>query len=359
MKHSVAFRVDSGVRVGSGHVMRCLALARKLRENGHESVFICRPSLGSMESWIKNEGFLVEILPESDGARDVDSQLMHGDFLSSTIREDADATLRCLEIYPAIGMVVVDHYGICRPWDDIVGQKCKLIKIDDLADRRHKCSVLIDQNFYIDSTNRYNGLIESSSRCLLGPSYALLRPEFESVDISFRNSRQSNDSILVSFGAGDNLGLSCKVAQDLLRNTQFRISVLGSPRSKDVDTWARLQREFPTKLKGPRFVSSPVEELKAADFYVGAGGTITWERFAVGLPGLVYSIAENQVAMAHDLDLAGFQKYLGNMDDYSADVLLQEIDQAKDRLRSESIKIRRLVDGCGVSRVFSVIQDFL
>jgi len=359
VKRAVAFRVDSGSRVGSGHVMRCLALAGKLREEGYQSVFICRPSPGSVESWIEKAGYIVETLPESEGNKEVNAKLMHGDFLGSTIQEDADATLLYLEKYPTIELMVVDHYGICRPWDDIVGQKYKLIKIDDLADRPHKCAVLIDQNFYIDSAQRYDCLVENGARCLLGPTYALLRPEFRNVDISFRKSRQSDDSILVSCGGADNLGLSCKVAQDLLRNTEYKISVLGSPRLKDMDTWAMLHSEFPTRLRGPRFVSSPVDELKAADLYVGAGGTITWERFAVGLPGLVYSIAENQVAMARDLDRAGFQKYLGRIDAYSSEVLLQEVDRAKDRIRSESIKVRSLVDGCGVSRVFREIQDLL
>jgi UDP-2,4-diacetamido-2,4,6-trideoxy-beta-L-altropyranose hydrolase len=91
----------------------------------------------------------------------------------------------------------------------------------------------------------------------------------------------------------------------------------------------------------------------SADLYIGAGGTITWERFACGLPGIVYSIAQNQVKMARDLASQGYQPYAGSIDTYSWSSLEQIITGIKEvRTRWDiSKKMRALVDGHGTSRI--------
>ena len=44
----IAIRVDSSVKIGTGHVMRCITLANSLRKNGAEVLFICRKHDGNM-----------------------------------------------------------------------------------------------------------------------------------------------------------------------------------------------------------------------------------------------------------------------------------------------------------------------
>lgn len=51
--------------------------------------------------------------------------------------------------------------------------------IDDLANRKHDCDLLLDQNFYLDMNSRYEGLVPKHTKLLLGPKYALLREEFK------------------------------------------------------------------------------------------------------------------------------------------------------------------------------------
>jgi spore coat polysaccharide biosynthesis predicted glycosyltransferase SpsG len=93
--------------------------------------------------------------------------------------------------------------------------------------------------------------------------------------------------------------------------------------------------------------------MMAADLYIGAGGTITWERFAAGLPGIVYSIAQNQVRMAEDLKNHGYQHYAGSAENYNwqkLESVIQELSSISKRWKL-SQNIRDLVDGCGVERI--------
>ena len=57
------FRVDSGTRLGSGHVMRCLALAFELRRRGAQVLFVSRAQAGHISSRVEADGFEVALLP--------------------------------------------------------------------------------------------------------------------------------------------------------------------------------------------------------------------------------------------------------------------------------------------------------
>lgn len=277
---------------------------------------------------------------------------MHGDFLACGQQEDAEETLSALKNWPDIQAIIVDHYGIYRPWDEIISQKYKIFKIDDLADREHLCQGLLDQNFYLDQDLRYERLVPENALQLLGPSHALLRSIFLDVDIEFRRQRILKN-ILISFGGHDRQGYALKVAKDLLLSTEFTIQIMGTVNSEDQEEWEGLRRKFPKRLLGPRYFDNPTELMLWADFYIGAGGTTTWERFACGLPGIVYSIATNQIKMAQDLDLAGLQPYGGAIDAYNWEGLKSKLEQFADpSLRWEaSQRMRALVDGHGADRV--------
>ena len=66
----VVFRVDASLQMGTGHMMRCLALAQVLKENGENVKFICRKHEGSLIDKIRSSGFNVhelEVLEEKIG----------------------------------------------------------------------------------------------------------------------------------------------------------------------------------------------------------------------------------------------------------------------------------------------------
>ncbi|MFA5083663.1 MAG: GNAT family N-acetyltransferase, partial [Hydrogenophilaceae bacterium] len=103
-------------------------------------------------------------------------------------------------------------------------------------------------------------------------------------------------------------------------------------------------------------VEDMAARMAAADLFVGAGGTSSWERCCLGLPAVVWAVADNQVAQSEALARAGAQLYLGPAREVTAERLAVLIDEV---LRQPALLVhlagqaQALVDGQGAARVAS------
>lgn len=202
----VAFRADASVGIGSGHVMRCLTLAGELKEAGAQIIFICRECEGNLCDLIEKQGIPV--------AR-ISGELQSWE-------ADAFQSLEALKKYGKADWLVVDHYSLDHRWEAGIRNAAeKIMVIDDLADRIHDNDLLLDQNLYEDLENRYNGLAPPHCIKLLGPRYALLRPEFRKARASLRKRDGIIRRILVSFGGSDPSNETAKALE--------AIGLLGKP----------------------------------------------------------------------------------------------------------------------------------
>ena len=61
----VAFRVDASNEIGTGHVIRCITLARIFKERGANIQFICRSHEGHLSGLIKKNNFNIKLLSQS------------------------------------------------------------------------------------------------------------------------------------------------------------------------------------------------------------------------------------------------------------------------------------------------------
>ena len=106
-----------------------------------------------------------------------------------------------------------------------------------------------------------------------------------------------------------------------------------------------------------------MSELMAnADLSLGAGGSTTWERCATGLPSLVISVADNQVAIAQGVAEVQAQRYLGSNQEVSAHMLAGAITALQDNpktLQDMSASALALVDARGADRVVAALKGVL
>ena len=334
----IVFRVDSSTQIGSGHLMRCLTLANQLKTKA-EIHFISRNLVGNLNYLIAQNGFkCIELLPANDR-----NNVLYGYEKWLTVKQEQDAK-EVKEILKNLDteLLVVDSYAIDETWEKAIRSFVKKIMvIDDLANRKHECDILLDQNYYVDMNNRYKGLVSDKCKLLLGPTYALLREEFY---IEKKKQRQRDGrikNILVFFGGSDLTNETMKTlrALEMLNIEDITVNVVvgGSNQYKEE------VKEFCQRYQWMNYycqINNMAEMMNQADLAIGAGGTTTWERCFLGLPAIVIAVAENQVIGSRYCGEQHLIWYIGKFDEVSIDVLRQEIEEllvAQDRL-NELIK---------------------
>jgi len=307
MLGTILFRVDASNLIGSGHLMRCLALASEARLRGWRSIFVMRdPSSASIDK-VKVSGHELHILVEADKKKILRiNDLVHSDWLAVSQETDALETSNLIKnIIP--DWVVVDHYAIDAVWHETIRKTgAKLLVIDDLADRVLECDILVNQNlgFLIKD---YDEKIKTDTKIFLGPKYAILRPEFREWREFSLNRRKAPilNKVLISMGGVDAQNKTLKVLQTLEKSInavecEFLV-VLGAfyPFSYEIDKFMETSVNKITKLTN---IVNIGEIMANSDICIGAAGTSSWERCCLGLPTLTFIIADNQTRIASSLN---------------------------------------------------------
>lgn len=347
----IGFRVDASEQIGIGHVMRCLALANAAAKCGAEIRFVARAMLDAAARAIEDAGHhLVRLAGDAPAA----GRSPHASWLGASERADAEQTKRALD--DAGGgwdWIVVDHYAIGAEWEAQLRSVGRILAIDDLADRRHECDALLDQNLYVDMESRYDALLPMGAERMLGPRFALLRPEF--TDGHHRASARAGRvaRVLVAFGGSDPADNTSRAVDALRRAVIIDADVVigaSHPRRAAIEA-ACGESGYRCHVQTQRMA----ELMLQADLAVGAGGISTWERCAVGLPTLAFAVAKNQDRQVRDAALEGIvcaPDVAGHSVD-SATIerhlrALLENDALRQGMSQRGLK---LVDGDGVARV--------
>ena len=342
---SVLFVCDSGEAVGGGHVMRCLTLADALAAEGIASTFLAPPAVESLLDAFDPIG-CARIAVETP----------------QTPQDLARAAAAVLDggVFTA---VVLDHFGFGATQDGTLRAPGRtLLAIEDFADRTRDVDILLDASFGRTAED-YAGLAAPQAELLLGPAYALVRPEFAAVrEQAPRRAGQPVRRVLISLGLTDVGGLTERVIA-LLEPTlgSIQLDVLTGSRAPS------LPRLRERASRDPRVnlhveATNVAELMSRADLAVGAGGSTTWERACLGLPTLTLVLADNQAPGTRRLADAGLTLAVDTRrpgfegDARAAFVRLLEDPELRSNM---SRKTAELCDGRGAARVAACLRERL
>jgi UDP-2,4-diacetamido-2,4,6-trideoxy-beta-L-altropyranose hydrolase len=307
----VIFRADASSRIGAGHVSRCLALADELAGHGASVGFLCRDLPGHGGMSLARSGLGVRWLPPmpDSGNTAVDVQ-----------EEDARACATQLLGDAPADWLVVDHYGLDARWERAMAPYTRhLMVIDDLANRDHDCDILLDHNFVAGYGQRYAARVPTRCRLLLGPRYALFRPEFDAVRGHRAPPLPPPWRLLVSFGGSDPTGETEKALHGLmgLARRDLAIDVIVGEQNPRREGILALAAGLPGAVVHVQ-PGNMAEIVAAAHLAIGACGVSALERCYLGVPQLVIVVVDNQVASAAALAEAGVVVSLGASEDVEA-----------------------------------------
>ena len=318
------FRTDASVAIGGGHVRRCLALADALVEAGWEIGFVCSAAARSIVPALGARGFAVVEPPAFE-----------------------KAAARC-------DLLVVDDYRLDAAFESAArGWAKRILVIDDLANRRHDCDVLLDQSPGRERS-AYAGLVPKECELLLGASYALLDPRFRVLRRQRRPVGRVR-RIFVNFGTTDTAN-AASLALDAIAEARLGAAidiVVGSA----APHLAALRTKVAALGAGVSLhidVDDVAALMRGSDLAIGAGGVGALERCALGVPSAILTVAENQHDNARALAVAGAALYWGDIGsretaEISEALKLLAADQAGRAAMSDAAAA--LVDGLGAARV--------
>jgi UDP-2,4-diacetamido-2,4,6-trideoxy-beta-L-altropyranose hydrolase len=358
----VVFRTDSSELIGTGHVMRCLTLAERLRADGAAASFVCRDFSQGGEMQIKSRGFDVYSLPflSSDSIH-AESLRGYDKWLAVDWERDARETIQALRHIDHPDWLVVDHYALDEKWESTVRPYAeRLLAIDDIANRIHDCNVLLDHN-YGHTDNRYDVLVSPKCKKLLGSRYALLRDEFVEARRLLQPREGYIEQILIFYGGADpkNDTIKALKAVGSLDKLAPRVDVVVGTANKHKDEIVSIASGM-SRVTIHMDVARMSDLMTGADVCLGAAGTTSWERCCLGLPTLMTAVAENQISIAEAIDQAGAGSYLGESAIVTQSLIkgaIEDLAISPRGLTGMSQCAMSLVDGLGVQRVYEIMTE--
>lgn len=308
--------------------MRCLTLAEKLRLHGANITFICREHAGNLFNLIEEKKFLVLKLPPPNKDWDIPLLTPHSNWLGVPWFIDAEETRSILQ-GNSVDLLIIDHYAINDKWEQAVKDMVKnIMVIDDLADRKHQCDLLLDVTLLEKDSNRYHPLVPPHCKIYLGPDYVLLRPEFYQEKDQMKVRTGSVKRILIFFGGFDHTNETGKALSSFLElgRDDIEVDVVVGQQNIHKHKLIAICKQY-SNLHFHCQVNNIANLMRLADLSIGAGGTTTWERCYLGLPTIVWSIAENQKLICETLGKMKIIKYLGEIHSVSQALITKQLNK--------------------------------
>jgi UDP-2,4-diacetamido-2,4,6-trideoxy-beta-L-altropyranose hydrolase len=331
-------RADAHASIGTGHVMRCLALGQAWQEVGGRVRFVMAQEVPALTARLQAEGMEVVSLSASPGSP-----------------ADAGETLRIMEL-PGGSWLVLDGYHFGADYQRLIkASGGHLLCLDDYGHAGHYCADLVlNQNIHA-----HEGLYRSrepETRLLLGTRYALLRQEFFKWRGWPRQIPETAKKILVTLGGGDQNHVTLRVIQALSRLDleRLEVAVVAGGANPHLPELQAALGPCPPSVRLMSNVADMSKLMAWADAAITGGGSTCWELAFMGLPALTIILAAQERPVAEGLAAKGAAVNLGWQGDLTEARLAQALAEliASSRIRArQAHRGRALVDGHGGARV--------
>jgi len=334
---NLLIRADADSDIGTGHIMRCLAIAQAWRSLRGKVCFAVASIPDSIRDRLAKEGFDLINLSANDGP---------GAVMTHAVHRQA-------------GHIVLDGQHFNEDYQrEIKHANLRLLVVDDYgqADRYYADCVV---NSDLVSESLYSKR-EPYTRLLLGPSYALLRKEFRRGK-QLPESSTRNIRVLITMGGSDPQNMTLTALQAIGRiqpqKVEFRVIIGGA--SRRFEELEKFARTVPFPIEMMRDVSDMPIQMDWADVAVVAAGVSLWELLYMGTAVICWPRYEQDVQVIEKLGEKGAVLPL-NVDAGADAIALGLIRLLTDSELRRSLRSTgcSLVDGDGARRVVEVFSQF-
>ncbi|MDA7876982.1 UDP-2,4-diacetamido-2,4,6-trideoxy-beta-L-altropyranose hydrolase [Akkermansiaceae bacterium] len=330
---TIVIRADASSTIGTGHVMRMIALAQGNRRRGGRTIFITALCSDFLSERLTQESFAEEkISPAAPG-------------------DSSDAQLTgevCLEVNP--DWLIIDGYQFGETYHQVLHSTgTKILCLDDFGHcEKWHCDALLNQNLGAEK------LAPAIEQTLAGTRFALLREEFLDRPPAKAPSGPVR-KLLITLGGSDPQNATTWLLEELEQviDPKVQVRVIIGPSNPHRDELISRSFSFPIEWR------TDVKEMPAeylwADAIISAGGSSCWEWLYYRLRGAVLTIADNQEESVAELKSQKVALSLGWPHGVSrSDLLSQWLSDPS--LALDQDHAARLIDGRGADRVMAVLD---
>jgi spore coat polysaccharide biosynthesis predicted glycosyltransferase SpsG/L-amino acid N-acyltransferase YncA len=360
-------RADAGASVGTGHVMRMMAMGQACRKVNGDVTFVCGTLPKGIVSRIEKLGMRV-------------IEIANSNCDSNDARDTADIALA---IDP--DWIVLDGYRFGDEYQARIRRpNSRLMVVDDFGHAEHVAADLIlNQNAYAKPENY--GLKVRAADLLLGCRYALLRPEFvrrqaseanhvsafveenevgdtterataiELLRATRRTTRKTARRILVTMGGCDEDNWTRRTVEAIgrLKLEGLIVDVVVGAGYRHQQSLMEVKQKIDFELRLHRNVDRISALMNRVDMAVTAGGSTCYELANCGVPGIAIPVADNQNAVVNELSMRGSLEKFDPAGDWANELTKQIrlLIRDPERRRKMAIAGQKIIDGYGATRI--------
>ena len=347
----VYIRVDANSEIGSGHLMRTIAIAKEMEKRGQMVIFVCADN-GPRE-YLESQGlYMINLM---------------GDWKDMTI--ESSKMLLIVADEPKEPVLLIDTYSVSKTYVNIMSMFSKVCYLGSKKENLGNLSLLVNYSADIDEAfyeETYPGV-----KKLLGVEYSILRPEFIGFE---RNPENYEPRVLITTGNTDNLGMELAILDRMCddglvmlpgdEDAEVQFEVVVGSMSKDRDEIFDKYGNCPNVNLHEK-VEDMAELMKKCPIAITAGGTTMNELAAMETAMICFAIAEDQPKDCKVFARDDAVLYVGNaMEDKESvvrDVTLGLCSLLMDeKTRTEiATNARKLIDGEGVTKICDAIEELV
>lgn len=342
----VYIRTDGNETIATGHLMRCLTIARALRRRETSAVF--------MVSDITSLSLLQNMMTPAERAEHA-FPIIHLQTDYRNPENELPAMQNILSSHTA-SCLLVDSYFVTESYFSSLKQFCRVAYIDDLQAFDHPVDLVINYDIVVNT-----GFYKKARRVYAGGAYTPLREQFSLCP--YRLWEEVKD-VFISTGGTDPFNIAGGLAGRLLSSKEWNgvcFHILTGPmhvHRAELDALAKANERVILHEN----VTNMAELMSECDLAVSAAGTTLYELCAIGVPSVSYTMADNQIPGAKAFEQEGLLPCVGDIrdnPDFFQTACAKMLALAKDPAarRQQSMRMRMVIDGAGADRIAAALTS--
>jgi len=330
---NIAFRTDSSFTIGTGHVHRCLNIARKFKEKKIKCYFFSNKYPGNINKIIKNEFDLFKLSTKY-------SKNIYSDKNNIT---DANSTIKLIKKLN-IDLLFLDSYLINEKWEKKISKFCKIVFLSDFLDRKSYCDYYINYNTLYEDPYMEKNLPQDSKK-LIGTNYSIVKK------FSINKKKKLKKKITVFMGGVDKKNFTKKLVSSLSDKLfeNFEKNIIIGVRNRNIN---HIKKQV-DNLKDFKIIKGNKKNLYSifsnSKLVITGVSTSMHEHLALGTNSIVIPQNKLQNRIINNLsslNLINFAKYKKEIDKNYINKILNQ----KNLLIKKKI-LKNLIDTKGSDRI--------